>query len=159
MKTYEFELIFKLADQTQNAETYMDALFENGCDDATVSTGKLGMIALAFSREADNASEAIESAIANVSAAIPDVELVEATPDMVSITEISSIFGHTRQNTRKLFEKSMPTPMHVGNPSIWHLSDVLEWAKSEIQKLEISDTLYEVSYNTKKVNIQKQVSC
>ena len=99
MKEFNFELIFKLVDN-QDSNEYLDALFENGCDDATISTGQLGMLSLSFTREAINASIAVESAINDVKKAIPLAKLVEATPDIVNISEISSILGHSRQYTR-----------------------------------------------------------
>ena len=98
MKEFNFELIFKLVDN-QDSNEYLDSLFENGCDDATISTGQLGMLSLSFTREAISAAEAVESAINDIKKAIPSAKLVEATPDIVSISEISSILGHSRQYT------------------------------------------------------------
>ena len=132
MKEFDFELIFQLEDN-QNLEEYLDALFENGCDDATISSGQLGMISLSFTRDANTASQAVESAIRDVQKAIPSAKLIEASPDIVSISDISSILGHSRQYTRKLFTSkvtSLPVPIHIGNPSIWHLSEILSWLKS-----------------------------
>ena len=94
MKEFNFELIFKLVDN-QDSNEYLDALFENGCDDATISTGQLGMLSLSFTRESISALEAVESAINDVKKAIPSAKLVEATPDIVNISEISSILGHS----------------------------------------------------------------
>ncbi len=45
MKEFNFELIFKLVDNQDSSE-YLDTLFENGCDDATISAGQLGMLSL-----------------------------------------------------------------------------------------------------------------
>ena len=161
MKEFDFELIFKLVDGTQDSNEYLDVLFENGCDDATISTGQLGMISLSFTREAVDASQAVQSAINDVKKAIPTAKLVEASPDIVSITDISSILGHSRQYTRKLFNSdtsSLPTPIHIGNPSIWHLSEVLNWLKSAgKQESKINDNLFELSHITKQINIQRQL--
>ncbi|CAM3816789.1 helix-turn-helix transcriptional regulator [Arcobacter cloacae] len=160
MKEFNFELIFKLVDN-QDSNEYLDVLFENGCDDATISTGQLGMVSLSFTREAINASEAVESAINDVKKAIPSAKLVEATPDIVSISEISSILGHSRQYTRKLFNSdtsSLPAPIHIGNPSIWHLSEVLDWLKSlGKQENKINENLFELSHITRQINIKRQV--
>lgn len=161
MKEFDFELIFKLPNSKDNADIYIDKLFENGCDDATISTGKLGMISLSFSRESITAKEAINSAIEDVKNAIPQAFLVEASPDIVSITEISSILGHSRQYTRKLFDtsyESLPAPIHIGNPSIWHLTEVLEWLKN-IGKSEtnITDLLLEISTITREINLRRQL--
>lgn len=160
MKEFDFEIIFKLKDANEDTDSYLDALYENGCDDATISTGQLGMLCLAFSREAASASEAIESAISDVTRAIPDAKLVEASPDFVSISEISSILGHSRQYTRKLFtaaKESLPVPIHIGNPSIWHLSDVLSWLKSIKKESKINENLLELSNITRQINIKRQI--
>jgi len=161
MKEFDFELIFKLADGKQDSSEYLDTLFENGCDDATISAGQLGMISLSFTREALNASEAIESAISDVKKAIPSAKLVEASPDIVSISDISSILGHSRQYTRKLFNTettSIPAPIHIGNPSIWHLSEVLNWLKLiGKQESKINDNLFELSNITRQINIKRQL--
>lgn len=160
MKEFNFELIFKLVDN-QDSNEYLDVLFENGCDDATISIGQLGMLSLSFTREAINASVAVESAINDVKKAIPSAKLVEATPDIVNISEISSILGHSRQYTRKLFNSdtsSLPVPIHIGNPSIWHLSEVLDWLKSVgKQENKINENLFELSHITKQINIKRQL--
>ena len=160
MKEFNFELIFKLVDN-QDSNEYLDALFENGCDDATISTGQLGMLSLSFTREAINASVAVESAINDVKKTIPSAKLVEATPDIVNISEISSILGHSRQYTRKLFNSetsSLPAPIHIGNPSIWHLSEVLDWLKSVgKQENKINENLFELSHITRQINIKRQL--
>ena len=49
MKEFNFELIFKLVDN-QDSNEYLDGFFENGCDDATINTGQLGMLCLSFTR-------------------------------------------------------------------------------------------------------------
>ena len=160
MKEFNFELIFKLV-ANQDSNEYLDVLFENGCDDATISTGQLGMLSLSFTREAISAAEAVESAINDVKKAIPSAKLVEATPDIVSISEISSILGHSRQYTRKLFNSdtsSLPAPIHIGNPSIWHLSEILDWLKSlGKQENKINENLFELSHITRQINIKRQV--
>ncbi len=44
MKEFDFEIIFKLRDGSEDTDAYLNALYENGCDDATVSTGQLGIL-------------------------------------------------------------------------------------------------------------------
>ncbi|MBN2824528.1 MAG: hypothetical protein JXQ76_04320 [Campylobacterales bacterium] len=158
MRAFDFELIFKLPSSSDNAQDYIDSLFEHGCDDATISSGKLGMISLSFSREAQTASTAIKSAIEDVQKAIPNASLVEANPDIVSITDISAILGHSRQYTRKLFDTSpsIPNPIHIGNPSIWHLKEVLDWLNSSGKsQANINETLLEISAMTREVNLKR----
>lgn len=159
MKEFDFELIYKLENNKKDPNEYLDALFESGCDDATISTGQLGMISLSFTREAASASKAIQSAIDDISKAIPTAKLIEATPDIVNISDISSILGHSIQYTRRLFNTdttSIPTPIHIGNPTIWHLSEVLNWLKSiGKQESKISDDIFELSFATKEINMQR----
>ena len=79
MNEYDFTLKFKLADEHKDPETYLDILERAGCDDALIGVGRRGGIALHFTREADTALEAVSSAISNVTTAIPNALLVEAT--------------------------------------------------------------------------------
>lgn len=47
-----------------------------------VGIGLPGRIALSFLREADSAQQAVISALEDVNRAIPDAELIEASPDL-----------------------------------------------------------------------------
>lgn len=160
MNNYEFELIFKIDNSDEDLLAYSDSLYEAGCDDAILSIGQLGMIALSFTRESESAQIAIESAIENVKAAIPHAELIEASPDIVSITDVASILGHSRQYTRKLFNErsGLPAPIHMGSPTIWHLSEVLTWIKNITKsKINFNESLLEISNITREVNFEKQM--
>tara|TARA_R110000796_G_scaffold131969_2_gene247427 strand:+ start:222 stop:470 length:249 start_codon:yes stop_codon:yes gene_type:complete len=72
MSEYQFTLTFSLPEGYENAEQYLDALYEAGCDDALIGTGQVGSIALEFVRDAESATVAINSAIENVKTAIPN---------------------------------------------------------------------------------------
>ena len=124
MMEYEFILKYALADEHTNAEQYLDALFEAGCDDATIGTGKTGAIALEFVREAASADEAVLSAIADVKKAIPDAELIEVSPDLVTPTEIATVIGCSRQNIQKLSLTQKKTLSQPNSPKLgwWHLA-------------------------------------
>ena len=50
MNNYQFQLVF-LLHPNEDAEQYLDALFEAGCDDALISIGKAGYLAADFTRE------------------------------------------------------------------------------------------------------------
>ncbi|WP_303982628.1 hypothetical protein [Dongia mobilis] len=76
MPAYDFILSFKLPSNSDDPAAFTDALFKAGCDDATVGVGKLGTIALDFTRTAANAEAAARSAISAVEAAIPGAEFV-----------------------------------------------------------------------------------
>ncbi|RFF28330.1 MULTISPECIES: AlpA family transcriptional regulator [unclassified Wenzhouxiangella] len=129
---YEFELIFQLpASERRSFWELVEALMEAGCDDAIVGTGHPGRLALQFDRDADSAEAAICSAFDNVESAVPGVDLVEAVPDYVGLTEIADIIGISRQALRKqaLSHPEFPRPIHFGKPSLWHLSPALDWLK------------------------------
>lgn len=88
MQEYEFTLKFKLPNPGTDADIYIDALYESGCDDAIIGVGLSGLIGLDFIRGASSAYEAMFSAIKDVKKAIPQAELIEALPDFVGTTDI-----------------------------------------------------------------------
>jgi predicted DNA-binding transcriptional regulator AlpA len=158
MKEYDFILKFDLPDHDADPEQYVDDLYASGCDDANVGIGVTGRIALNFIREAPSANDAVTSAINDVQKAIPGARLIEATPDLVGITDIAEIIGCSRQNMRKIIvthKAAFPSPVHEGSAVIWHLSKVLKWLKSN-GNYEIDDSLLEVSSINMKVNVTAQ---
>ena len=159
MTEFDFILKFDLPDPETDPDKFVDALYEAGCDDATVGIGQHGRVALNFTREAATALEAVASAIADVRKAIPGARLVEATPDLVGLTDIADILGCSRQNIRKLVigNKSIfPSPIHEGSSSIWHLAKVLPWFKAK-GNYKIEDNLIEISDANMQVNIARQM--
>ncbi len=130
MKEYDFTFKYRLGSPLENAEKYLGALAESGCNDAVVGIGRNGRIALNFIREAHSALDAVTSAISDVQKAIPEAKLIEAVPDFVGITEIADLFGFSRQYMRELIQTKgsfFPEPVHEGKPSLWHLTDILSW--------------------------------
>ena len=159
MTEFDFILKFDLPDPETDPDKFVDALDEAGCDDATIGIGQHGRVALNFTREAATALEAVASAIADVRKAIPGARLVEATPDLVGLTDIADILGCSRQNIRKLVigNKSIfPSPIHEGSSSIWHLAKVLPWFKAK-GNYKIEDNLIEISDANMQVNIARQM--
>ncbi len=159
MTEFDFLLKFDLPDPEADPDKFVDALYGSGCDDATIGIGQHGRVALSFTREAATALEAVASAIADVRKAIPEARLVEATPDLVGLTDIAEILGCSRQNIRKLVivNKSIfPSPIHEGSSSIWHLAKVLPWFKTK-GNYKIDDNLIEVSGANMQVNIARQM--
>lgn len=158
MKEFEFTLKFLLPKSDENAESHL-AKLERTCSDALVGIGKQGRIALQFNREAKTAMNAVYSAVKHVRRAIKDVKLIEATPDLVGITDIAEHLGFTRQNMRKLIvnNASFPAPIHEGKTSLWHLASVLEWL--EINKAyEIDQALFATAKANMQINIAKEIS-
>ena len=79
---YDFVLRFKLAEDSADAKDLVERSSEAGCDDAVVGIGQPGRIALNFTREADSAQQAFISALEDVRRVVPDIELIEASPDL-----------------------------------------------------------------------------
>ncbi|WP_348761971.1 DNA-binding protein [uncultured Salinisphaera sp.] len=154
---YIFTLKYRLNDHDGDEEALIDRLFEAGCDDALPGVGQAGRLALEFVREANSASEALESAIADVRKAINNVEMVEVLPDYAGLTDIAEHVGMSRQNLRKIATKNgaaFPAEIHEGNPSLWHLSDVLLWL--ERRGYAVNTVTREISAVAKDLNTALQ---
>lgn len=155
---YEFMLKFRLPDANVDPQRFVKALAEAGCDDATVGVGQRGRIALDFAREAETALDAVVSAVRGVKQAIPGAELVEASPDLVGLTDVADLVGCTRQNIRKLMVSNpatFPPAVHEGTQSLWHLRQVLAWFR-DTQKRLIDPVLIDISDVTMKLNIANE---
>ena len=159
MTEFYFLLKFDLPDPETDPDKFVDALYEAGCDDAVIGIGQHGRVALNFTRAATSALAAVASAIADVKKAIPDARLVEATPDLVGLTDIAQILGCSRQNIRRLVignRSIFPSPIHEGSSTIWHLAKVLPWFKAR-GSYKIEDNLIEISGANMQVNIARQM--
>ena len=155
---YLFTLKYRLSAEDRDHEQLVERLAECGCDDATIGIGQPGRIALAFRRDSNNAWSAIYSALKNVKRAVPSARLVEAAPDFVGLTDVAEVTGMTRQNMRKLMlanAMDFPAPVHEGNPSVWHLSDVLAWLNAR-GGYDIDADLLDVARTAKQVNLVKE---
>jgi len=155
---YDFVLKFKLTDDNADASALVERLGAAGCDDATVGIGQPGRIALDFTREADSAQQAIISALEDVKRAIPEAELIEASPDLAGLTDIAEFVGVTRQNMRKLMvnhARTFPAPVHEGSAALWHLAPVLEWLSARAG-YTIERRLLEIAHIAMQVNVVKE---
>jgi predicted DNA-binding transcriptional regulator AlpA len=154
MAQYDFTLRFDISRSPTSPDDAVELLAEHGCDDATVGIGIRGRIALAFTREAATAEDAIVSAVRDVAGALPQAVLVEAAPDYVGLSEIAALVGKTRQNLRKLLVDSpgaAPQPVHEGSSSIWHLAPVLEWLR-DAKGYAIDQRALDVAIANRQVN-------
>ncbi len=160
MKEFEFTLKFNLSDSAIEPDAYIERLEKEGCDDALIGVGQKKRIALQFNREAETAIEAVVSAIKDVERAIPDAKLIEATPDIVGLSDIAAVLNFSRQNMRKLMLNniaSFPVPIHEGKVSLWHLFNVLTWFKKE-KSYEVEDNLIDIAKANMQLNFVKEAS-
>ena len=129
MKTFKFTLV--ATGPLDKNSSYEDALFEAGCDDATVSFQK-GVLILEFDRVEKNLSHAINSAVANVVSA--GCQVVRIEPDhLVSMSEIAERVGITRAAV-SLYAKgdrgdNFPAPAArvTSESPLWDWVDVSRW--------------------------------
>lgn len=95
MHKYEFELLFRI-NTDEDVNDLVEKLYEAGCDDALIGSGRKGMIGLSFTREAASEILAFECAIKDVKKAIPSASLVEAKPEQFNnickLSHASQIF-------------------------------------------------------------------
>jgi len=159
MNSYTFVLNFTLPGGKDDPEQYLDALYESGCDDAAVGIGQFGMIGLDFTRAARCADDAIRSAVENVRTAIPGAALVQAGPDLVGLTQMAEVFGFSRQNMRKYATgqsgapEAFPPPVVLGDPSLWHLAEIVAWLRLNTA-VQPPDDVLEVSKAAAKLNFE-----
>lgn len=155
---YLFTLKYQLAAEDSDHEELVERLAAAGCDDATIGVGLPGRIALTFTRDSANAWSAIYSALQDVKQAVPTARLVEAAPDYVGLTDAADLTGMSRQNMRKLMlghAAEFPQPVHEGNPSLWHLGDILAWLKGR-DGYSIDSVLLETARTARQVNLAKE---
>ncbi|MDX1505622.1 MAG: DNA-binding protein [Spongiibacter sp.] len=155
---YIFTLKYQLADHDSDLDALVERLGAAGCDDALVGVGQPGRLALEFSREADSAEEAVRTALADVKNAVPSARLIEASPDLVGLTDVADIVGVSRQAMRKLMlahRSTFPMPVHEGSASIWHLAEVLDWLKAR-GCYQIDAGILEIAQVALEVNITKE---
>lgn len=159
MKAYEFTLKFAIPDGI-DTEALEARLFDNGCDDALLGVGQKGRLTLSFTRGAESAGQAVDSAISDVRRAVPQARLIEAAPDLVGVSDIADFFDCSRQNMRKLMQThvdTFPLPLHEGRSSLWHLVDVLDWF-AQRQGRNVDSMLREVARASMRVNAGREVS-
>ena len=161
MKEYEFTLTFALPTRDTDPQCYVDALMEAGCNDALIGVGVSGRMALNFIRQSDSAINAMTSAVENVLSAIPNIILIESSPDLVGVSDIAVILKVSRQAVQKMVNKhimTFPTPVHSGTTQIWHLANVLAWSVAHTNHSHINQSLIEIAEASRKFNLAREIS-
>jgi hypothetical protein len=131
-QVHSFTLFFSGADVLDDRQ--FDALHEAGCDDALFGV-RDGARYGAFDREANSFSEALASAIQDVTAAVPGLRVVRIEPDeLVTMAAIAGRCGISREYVRLLSNTQrgpggFPAPVAcVDNKTrLWHWPDVAHW--------------------------------
>jgi len=158
MNEFEFTLKFTIPDDAADRDTFVERLYESGCDDALIGVGQPGRLALQFNRHANTAMDALKSAILDIRKVFPDAKLTEANPDLVGLTDLAQLLGFSRQNMRKLMlthETSFPSPLHDGRVKLWHLDNILGWFDSK-QARTIDPSLLDVARITRQFNLARE---
>lgn len=125
-------------------DAIVDALFEAGCDDATL--GEVDGVGYAeFIREAPSFGDALRSAIEQVES-VPGLTVSRVEPDdLVTLSEIAQRLGRSRESVRLLASGErgsgdFPAPVsHLkARTRLWRWSEVAGWAKRHDQPIDLS---------------------
>jgi predicted DNA-binding transcriptional regulator AlpA len=75
----------------------------------------------------------------------------------VGLTDMAAIFGFTRQNMRKYAtgKAAFPAPAHVGDPSLWHLAEIVAWLRANTA-VQPRDDVFEVAKAAAKINFETE---
>jgi hypothetical protein len=129
---HSFTLFFEGADVLDDER--FDALHEAGCDDALFGVRDCAQYG-AFDRAAPSFSEALASAIRDVTAAVPGLRVVRIEPDeLVTMAAIAQRSGLSREYIRLLAAGTrgpggFPAPVAYADrrTRLWHWPDVAHW--------------------------------
>jgi len=141
--THSFTIFFSGADVLNDEQ--FDALYEAGCDDALFGV-RDGAQYGAFDREANSFSEALASAIRDVTSAVPGLQVVRIEPDeLVTMAAIAKRSGLSREYIRLLSTNQrgpggFPAPVTYADRKtrLWHWPDVAHWlTEHQDTKIEV----------------------
>lgn len=159
---YDFSLLLEgVYEVNRNVE---DALFEAGCDDATISV-RFGRVFLNFSRSAQSLSAAVVSAICNVrDARIGATVLRVDACDLVTQAEIARRMQRTRQCVSMYISGdrgpgSFPPPIYniVDGQPLWYWCEVAHWLRqSNLIKEDVLRRAHEVAVINNLLELQHQ---
>ena len=140
---HSFTIFFSGTDVLDDEQ--FDALYEAGCDDVLFGV-RDGAQYGAFDREADSFSEALASAIQDVTSAVPSLQVVRIEPDeLVTMAAIAKRSGLSREYIRLLSTNQrgpggFPAPVTYADHKtrLWHWPDIAHWlTEHERAKVEV----------------------
>jgi hypothetical protein len=131
---HEHDFILVLDGITEITRTIEDALFQAGCDDATISS-RSGRVFLSFTRGSPSLLDAILSAIRDVEAAEIGATILRVDDcNLVTQAEIARKIGRSRQVVHQFISGvrgpgGFPPPScHIADEaSLWRWSEVAYW--------------------------------
>jgi len=135
---YEFTLVL----HGDLDDAVVDALFEAGCDDATL--GEVDGVGYAdFIREAPSFGDAVRSAIEQVES-VPGLSVERVEPDdLVTLSEIAQRMGRSRESVRLLAAGERgpgdfpPPASHLkARTRLWRWSEIAAWAARHDQPVD-----------------------
>lgn len=135
MNAYDFTLIVEGTEFLE--DDVVDAVYEAGCDDATVGVS-VGVPCADFTREAPSLEEAALSAITDIES-VDGIEVIRiADAGIFTVADIAERTGRTRESVRLLIEgKRGPGgfPPPVTDPRrrrnrLWYWPEVARWFES-----------------------------
>ncbi|MFC4270740.1 hypothetical protein GQF03_03330 [Sneathiella chungangensis] len=129
MKTFEFSII--ASGRSIEDDDFVNAVFEAGCDDATLSFQK-GVIIAEFEREAESFAKAIASACSQLHQTGLKIERIE--PDyLVSLSEIAERSDLSKQaisyyiKGERLEGFPLPAAKVTSKHPLWDWYQVADW--------------------------------
>lgn len=155
MNAYEFTLVIET--QAGLDDGLEDALFEAGCDDATLSF-RMGIAYLDFDRLAEDLESAIISSIQQVEQSGLNLWVKRVEPsDLVTSAEIARRFDRSRQSIQQLIsgsrgEGDFPLPVAgvTTKTMLWSWQEVAGWF---LKNGKLKDrTIYEIAVILKQIN-------
>jgi hypothetical protein len=155
MNVHEFTLVIET--QAGFEEGLEDAMFEAGCDDATLSFRK-GIAYLDFDREAKDLEAAIISAILQVEQTGLNIWVKRAEPsDLVTSAEIARRLDRSRQSVQQLIsgyrgvgDFPLPVAGVTAKTILWSWQEVVGWF---LKNKKLKDkTVYKNATTLKQIN-------
>lgn len=160
----EYDFVLILTGITEVTTEVENALFEAGCDDATISV-RFGRVFLTFSRTANSPKDAILSALrdvqkANIGAGVLRIDV----SNLVTQADIGRKIGRSRQLVHQYITGvrgpgGFPSPacdMSDGAP-VWYWTEVARWLReNDMIKEEVLREAQEVAAINSVLELQRQ---